>query len=212
MLFIFIYSGLTNGVARGVTPVYLRCKAGRLTWLYPRGALRLILRLHNSNKDFKVCIKILPQQQHHHEDTEIDLYAEDEVLDFREDSSNFVSAAYHRPKNSSARFPARLFLEGSRGLVPLYAADDGSDKVVRCFRSKGGRAAVFVEAVPLENGENEKRSARFQYDLQPLPAPTYDPDAEECRPCTGQEMANAFCTKDLGKNNIILYPFLIFAL
>lgn len=206
-----------------MTPVYLRCRAGRITWLYPRGALRVILRLHNSNKDFRVCIRILSSSSE--DDQEPDLYSEDRVLDFREfrrksydfkkelsvdddyveeDDFPFASEKMDKfqklNKTKKEEFPARLFLEGNRGLLPLYASDDGHGKEVRCFRSKGGQAAVFVEAVPTAGGTADpKRSARLQYDLQTLPVHSYDPAAEECRPCTDQEMANAFCTSDLGK-------------
>ncbi|KAL1517340.1 hypothetical protein ABEB36_001115 [Hypothenemus hampei] len=43
---------------KGVTPVYLRCAAGKIKWLYPRGALRILLRLPNQNKNFRTCLKI----------------------------------------------------------------------------------------------------------------------------------------------------------
>lgn len=194
--FFVVYSGLTTGTSRGVTPVYLRCKAGRITWLYPRGALRVVLRLHNSNKDFKVCVKVLKHGlKEQKESMASDLYSEDEVLDFREDV--YTTAFSKRLAKKEEGFPARLFLEGGRGLVPLYASDDGSGRYVRCFRSKNGQAAIYVEATP-EEGE-QRRSARLQYDLQPLPAKAYDPAAEECRPCTVHELAHAFCTSDLGK-------------
>ena len=39
---------------RGVHPVYLRCRQGSVTWLYPRGALRVVLRYATAGKEFQV--------------------------------------------------------------------------------------------------------------------------------------------------------------
>ncbi|XP_045463340.1 meteorin-like protein [Harmonia axyridis] len=157
-------SGLsTSTTERGVTPVYLRCRTGRITWLYPRGALRVLLRLPGQDRDFRACIKV------------------------REDAN--------KPS-------ARLFLEGPRSLLKLYSHNDGSTKTIRCFNSKKGQAAIYVEA--LENDGVSKIVADIEYDLQPLPRGihSYDPN-EECRPCTSEELAHAFCTSDLVTRGII---------
>ena len=37
-----------------VRPVYLRCSQGSVSWLYPRGALRVVLRLGTAGKEFQV--------------------------------------------------------------------------------------------------------------------------------------------------------------
>ncbi|XP_075231103.1 meteorin-like protein [Lycorma delicatula] len=50
-------SGLGHGPQRGVTPVYLRCAKGRVSWVYPGGALRVLLRLGSSGREFRGCIK-----------------------------------------------------------------------------------------------------------------------------------------------------------
>nr|XP_022912436.1 meteorin-like protein [Onthophagus taurus] len=93
---------------------------------------------------------------------------------------------------------ARVFLEGPRSLHPLYANQHVGTKAVRCFNSKNGAVALYVEASDPDSVD--KRVADIEYDLQPLPkgATGYDP-SEECRPCTGEELAHAFCTSDLGK-------------
>ena len=39
---------------RGVRPVYLRCSQGSVAWLYPRGALRVVLRYGTAGKEFQV--------------------------------------------------------------------------------------------------------------------------------------------------------------
>jgi hypothetical protein len=147
--FSFCCSGLSpSSTGRGVTPVYLRCSAGRVTWLYPRGALRVLLRLPGQDREFRACIKLHPDEK-------------------REPA-------------------ARLFLEGPRSLLPLYATADGGNKAIRlvplsdsrifpqitslnyrCFNSKNGQAAIYVEAADVD--AVTKRVAEFEYDLQALP-------------------------------------------
>ncbi|RZF48800.1 hypothetical protein LSTR_LSTR003180 [Laodelphax striatellus] len=53
-------SGLGHSAERGVTPVYLRCAMGRVSWVYPGGALRVLLRLGSSGRQFRGCIKASP--------------------------------------------------------------------------------------------------------------------------------------------------------
>ncbi|KOB74776.1 putative meteorin, partial [Operophtera brumata] len=144
--------GLSSNAERGVTPVYLRCREGSVSWLYPRGALRIIFRppLPADERDFKVCIR---------------------------------------------RFPARLFVEGMKRLVPLYAPNDGDPRELRCFRSRRGRAALYVEAEPEEG--TKRRVATFKYEAKPLQRRHYDPATADCRPCTESELELAFCTSDL---------------
>ncbi|PSN49762.1 Meteorin-like protein, partial [Blattella germanica] len=153
----------SDGPGRGVTPVYLRCSQGHLEWVYPRGALRVLLRLGASGRDFRGCVKV---------------------------GLNFGGA--------------RIFLEGPRSLVPLFAAEDGAPhQLVRCFHSRGGQAALYVEAATSKT-DFTKQVASLTYDLEALPrgGSAYDP-SEECRPCTEEEMAHAFCTSDLVTRGII---------
>ncbi|KAH7944117.1 hypothetical protein HPB52_016014 [Rhipicephalus sanguineus] len=48
--------------SRSVVPVYLRCDQGRVTWKYPRGALRVLLRLGGTGnggaKDFRAVVNV----------------------------------------------------------------------------------------------------------------------------------------------------------
>lgn len=153
----------SDGPGRGVTPVYLRCSQGHLEWVYPRGALRVLVRLGASGRDFRGCVKL---------------------------GSNFGGA--------------RIFLEGPRSLVPLFSVEDGAPtQLVRCFQSRGGQAALYVEAASSKT-DFKKEVASLTYDLEALPrgGAAYDP-TEECRPCTEEEMAHAFCTSDLVTRGII---------
>ncbi|KAK3931187.1 Meteorin-like protein [Frankliniella fusca] len=161
----------TRGVwtaGRGVTPVYLRCSAGALSWRWPRGALRVLLRVAAQGREFRGCV---------------------------------------RTRGSGAR----LFLEGPRSLAPLYpgssrgsggSGGSGAEDAkvpVRCFYSRHGQAALYVEASELgAPGVTEPREEfGLEYDLEPLPRDAKFDDSQECRPCTSDEMARAYCTSDL---------------
>lgn len=105
------------------------------------------------------------------------------------------------------RFPALLFYEGHHKLVPLYAPDDGDPRELRCFRSRKGHAALYVEAEP-EDG-TERRVAALKYETRPLNRRHYDPATADCRPCSDKELELAFCTSDLGESEIDLFSFVI---
>ncbi|CAG9771132.1 unnamed protein product [Ceutorhynchus assimilis] len=149
-------SGLsTPSSDKGVTPVYLRCSAGKIKWMYPRGALRILLRLPSQDKKFRACIKV----------------------------------------KSNAKPNSRIFLEGPRSLIPLYDGDSGA-KPIRCFNSKRGQTALYIEAI--DERSFEKQVTEIEYDLQQLPKNFYGYDpSEECRPCSKEELAHIYCTSDL---------------
>ncbi|KAJ8730202.1 hypothetical protein PYW07_017240 [Mythimna separata] len=175
-------SGLTSTTERGVTPVYLRCREGSISWVYPRGALRLLFRppLPSDERDFKVCVRVIR----------------------RPDPPDLFLSLRLNDTEVAERFPARLFVEGARRLVPLYAPNDGDPRELRCFRSRHGRAALYVEAEP-EDGP-QKRKATFKYEARPLVRRHYDPSTADCRPCTESELELAFCTSDLVSRGVIV--------
>lgn len=195
----------TTTINRGVTPVYLRCTAGRVRWLYPRGALRVLLRLPtHQDREFRACIRLRPDIEHHRKQQT----KQQRLLGRRRRRHRDHNRQQHGEEDTGDEervdpVPARLFLEGPRSLLPLYASGDGAaTKRSRCFNSKNGQAAIYVEAIPDDNFS--KRIADFEYDLQALPrgAKGFDP-TEECRPCTSNELAHAFCTSDLVTRGII---------
>lgn len=71
---------------------------------------------------------------------------------------------------------ARIYLEGHRSLLPLFALDDGRPQnLLRCFTSYKGQAALYVEAEPGAD-DLKKQVAAFEYDLQSLSkGAIYDP-------------------------------------
>ncbi|XP_059045379.1 meteorin-like protein [Achroia grisella] len=175
-------SGLTSSAERSVTPVYLRCREGTVSWMYPRGALRIIFRpsLPGYEREFKVCVRVIR----------------------RPDPPDLFHTLRLNETDSVERFPARLFIERTRKLVPLYAPDDGDRRELRCFRSKRIEAVLYVEAEP-EDGL-KKRVATFRYEAQPIVHRHYDPATADCRPCSESEMELAFCTSDLVSRGVII--------
>lgn len=43
---------------RSVMPIYLRCSRGNVKWFFPRGGLRVVLKLGTSGRDFRGCIRV----------------------------------------------------------------------------------------------------------------------------------------------------------
>ena len=77
---------------------------------------------------------------------------------------------------------ARIFLEGPRSLVPLFSVEDGAPtQLVRCFQSRGGQAALYVEAASSKT-DFTKEVASLTYDLEALPrgGAAYDPTEGAC--------------------------------
>lgn len=175
-------SGLTSSTERGVTPVYLRCREGTVSWLYPRGALRLLFRppLPGAEREFRVCVRVIR----------------------RPDPPDLFHSLQLNDTETAQHFPARLFVEGVHRLIPLYAPNDGDPRELRCFRSRQGRAALYVEAEP-EEGPT-RRVAMFKYEARPLIRRHYDPATADCRPCTDSELELAFCTSDLVSRGVII--------
>lgn len=61
-------------------------------------------------------------------------------------------------------------MEGPRSLVSLYSGEDGGASSVRCFRSKNGIAAIYVEAdavaAPSRDLTQWRPQAVIDYDIQ----------------------------------------------
>lgn len=96
--------------------------------------------------------------------------------------------------------PVRVFLEGNGKLRQIYSPSDGKHELShRCFRSRKYVAALYMEA---EDDYSFKRAkVKLQYDLEPNSlkgGALHIPDEEEeCRPCSMEELAKAYCQSDL---------------
>lgn len=106
---------------------------------------------------------------------------------------------------------ARVYLEGHRTLHVLYSVGDGRNaQLPRCFHSRHGQVALYVEAEPtrgLPQSNLLKRNvADFSYDLQPRrhrPNSIYSDPQEDCQPCSDAELLRHYCVADfLAKGTI----------
>ncbi|XP_011167266.1 meteorin-like protein [Solenopsis invicta] len=96
--------------------------------------------------------------------------------------------------------PVRVFLEAGGKLRQLYSPSDGKHELShRCFRSQKRMTALYMEAEDDYSFKSAK--VKLQYDLEPnsvkggtLRVPD---EEEECRPCTMEELAKAYCQSDL---------------
>ncbi|XP_012268498.2 meteorin-like protein [Athalia rosae] len=88
--------------------------------------------------------------------------------------------------------PARVYLEAKGTLRPVYAPGDGKhESLHRCFHSRGPIAALYVEADEPTTGRSR---VKLQYDLE---FSHLIDDEGECRPCSKEELAKAYCQSDL---------------
>ncbi|KAK7045755.1 hypothetical protein SK128_022312, partial [Halocaridina rubra] len=84
---------------------------------------------------------------------------------------------FHACIKADSKFAgARIYLEGHRSLLPIFALDDDRPKeLVRCFTSYKGQAALYVEA-DAGSDDLKKQVVAFEYDLQSLKkGALYDP-------------------------------------
>ncbi|CAL1266928.1 unnamed protein product [Larinioides sclopetarius] len=89
---------------------------------------------------------------------------------------------------------ARLYLEGEKRLFPLFKAGDGKpEDLHRCFTSRRGQVALYVEADPPLD-ILRKDTIEFTYDL--VSQKNLADDMEECQPCSDEEILKSYCTSD----------------
>ncbi|XP_046413087.1 meteorin [Neodiprion pinetum] len=89
--------------------------------------------------------------------------------------------------------PARVYLEAKGTLRPVYNPSDGKHEALhRCFHSRGPVAALYVEAD--EPPTVGRTRVKLQYDLE---FSHLVDDEGECRPCSKEELSEAYCQSDL---------------
>ncbi|XP_065338568.1 meteorin-like protein [Cloeon dipterum] len=90
---------------------------------------------------------------------------------------------------------ATIWLEKGGSLKKMFRevrVQKGSPQSYKCAQSQNGQVVLFVDTVA---GAPE-RDLSFLYHLEQLPLNgVYNPE-NECKPCTMEEMAKAFCTSD----------------
>ncbi|XP_076756869.1 meteorin [Xylocopa sonorina] len=184
----------SGGGGRGVRPVYLRCSRGTVLWRYPRGALRVVLSPPVlTGFVSKVRYEFVGAKDTNKRNNSISNSIEDA---FR--LSGFRTC-------TKVSGPVRVYLETHGKLRPVYSPRDGKHKAAhRCFHAKKQPAALYIEAEELAAGA--RHDVRLQYDLELRyfddrheRARRYNGDEEEedCRPCSMNELAKAYCQSDL---------------
>lgn len=104
---------------------------------------------------------------------------------------------------------ARVYLEGKGSLRPIYSPGDGKHEALhRCFHSRGQLAALYVEADGTTPAGSSTVKLRYDLELASPQPPADDKTATgfadsgadeeaECRPCSKEELAEAYCKSDL---------------
>ncbi|XP_076458213.1 meteorin-like [Babylonia areolata] len=151
------------------------CNAGSLQWSSAYGAIRLEVQPFQPN-DYRLCFVL----HSHHTLTQVSL-----------EEPRF----HHLPRNyrlQTSEEPLRM----SSGMRPLVSTDGRSGEV--CVRGKGREPVLLFVEVQRSHEFSGIPSVSLQYDVEPLPqldAALLDP-MEECRPCTQEELLDAYCTSD----------------
>ena len=96
--------------------------------------------------------------------------------------------------------PIRVYLETGGKLRSVYSPRDGKHKAShRCFHAKKQPAALYIEA----EESSEYHDARLQCDLELRYIDSrkeisrrFNDEEEDCRPCSMDELAKAYCQSD----------------
>lgn len=182
----------SGGGGRGVRPVYLRCSRGTILWRYPRGALRIVLSP-------PVLAGFVSKVNYELNQEKDNVYKKNDTHSSGNDGSFRLSGFRTCTKISG---PIRVYLETRGKLRSIYSPRDGKDVAShRCFHAKKQPAALYIEA---EEFVSDEHDARLQYDLelryidsrQGLSRRFNDEEEEDCRPCSMDELAKAYCQSD----------------
>nr|XP_033335733.1 meteorin-like protein isoform X1 [Megalopta genalis] len=211
------YSG---GGGRGVRPVYLRCSRGTVIWRYARGALRVVLSP-------PVLTESVPRVDSDSDSESIEtgkrgqrnnVYANQSTLTGSFDNVSRLLSGFRTCIKVSG--PVRVYLETHGKLRSLYTPRDGKHRAShRCFYAAAAAAAaankqpaaLYIEAEE-QPVSGEHRDVKLQYDLEVRqrrrphrvidePRGRYsmynEEEDEDCRPCSAEELAKAYCQSDL---------------
>uniref|UniRef100_A0A8C4NCZ8 Meteorin like, glial cell differentiation regulator a n=1 Tax=Eptatretus burgeri TaxID=7764 RepID=A0A8C4NCZ8_EPTBU len=177
-------SGLSHEVgSRDVEQLYLSCSQGALTWLYPTGALRLLLRpgtIAAPSGPVTACI------QPNAEFAGANIYLEHkDRLQLLVDEHDLQKHRHRRTLFGPSSSPENLYCFSG---LPL--------------------PAVFVQATP--HADISRRVASFRFELQtlgsrPVPADLLNASGSRavCRPCNNTELLLAVCTSDVVVKGLI---------
>lgn len=186
----------SGGGGRGVRPVYLRCSRGTVFWRYPRGALRIVL---SPPVLTGTVSKVRPFDLLGRRDN-------NDVGNSTDDGNSNVSRVSGFRACTKVSGPVRVYLEAQGKLRSVYSPRDGKHEAShRCFIAKKQPAALYVEAEESFVVSGERQRAKLQYDLEVRYVRDRDgksrrfndEEEEDCRPCSMDELAKAYCQSDL---------------
>jgi len=161
-------SGLElGGEGGGVRPVYLRCSQGSVTWLYPRGALRVLLRYGTQSKDFQGCLKL--SGDYSGANIYVEVHRKLKLLS----SSSGAEAA--RPEEKTRRH----CFESRNGQVALFLEADPTSASQDPLRRQSAQFHYDLQLLTDPDSDNS------------IPDPW-----QECRPCSRKETLELFCSSD----------------
>ncbi|GFQ93517.1 meteorin-like protein [Trichonephila clavata] len=112
------------------------------------------------------------------------------VLQSRSAGSPF-SACIRRSKGSSG---ARIYLAGKKKLILIFNSEDPVD-LVRCVTSEEGRVTLYVEADPISD-LLRRTTAEFSYHLKKVSRRSNESLADECQPCSEEQLLHHYCSSD----------------
>ncbi|XP_029041934.2 meteorin-like protein [Osmia bicornis bicornis] len=187
----------SGGGGRGVRPVYLRCSRGTVLWRYPRGALRVVLSPPVSTGFIsKVRYEFIGKKNKYD-------IRKNNVSSVDDDNAFRLSGFRTCTKVSGS---IRVYLETHGKLRQVYSPRDGKHKSThRCFRAKKQPAALYIEAEETGMTGERHQDAKLQYDLELRYVDDREgrsqlfgeEEEEDCRPCSMDELAKAYCQSDL---------------
>lgn len=192
----FLSLRFSGGGGRGVRPVYLRCSRGTVFWRYPRGALRIVL---SPPVLTGTVSKVRPFDLLGRRDN-------NDVGNSTDDGNSNVSRVSGFRACTKVSGPVRVYLEAQGKLRSVYSPRDGKHEAShRCFIAKKQPAALYVEAEESFVVSGERQRAKLQYDLEVRYVRDRDgksrrfndEEEEDCRPCSMDELAKAYCQSDL---------------
>ncbi|CAK9834380.1 Meteorin-like protein [Anthophora retusa] len=171
----------SGGGGRGVRPVYLRCSRGTVFWRYPRGALRVVLSPPLlTGFVSKVRYEFIGNRKKDN----IDKKKKNKGNNDSKSSTDGTFRLSGFRTCTKVSGPVRVYLETRGKLRPVYSPRDEAEETVSGERHDA-KLQYDLELRYIDDRQGG-RSRRFD-----------DEEEEECRPCSMDELAKAYCQSDL---------------
>lgn len=111
---------------RDIGSIYLRCSAGKITWKYPKGAIRIVLRpTFSTDSGFRVCLKMIKS---------------------KDSAAQVQRLVQNSIMSNTRRQYGRIYLSAGKRFISFDTNRNGNKQYVRCFNSMRDEATIYVEA------------------------------------------------------------------